>query len=571
MQKTGALRRLAVACIGTAVLALGACGTDRTTARSRAGEGTIRSVPQDLSQNLFFGTSLANKQLVLTFDDGPGPLLASGISITRELSKWLKNRPAPIRATFFVNGACIAATNLPSAGCADPVPEAALSLDQVIADGHLLANHTTTHRSLTGESSDPAVGSDQRVQELSETDGYIASKIPWNRFLFRPPYGDWSTDVYDTLQASAMSKYVGPIYWDIGGGPTDQSAAQTMAADWECWNLGYTTKQCGDRYLNEIRSVGRGIVLMHDPYGDVDNHRLTSGTGNTADMVKYIVPILESEGFTFKALYEVPDIAAALPSCHASCATCSGPAANQCTTCGPGEYLSGGTCTTCSTCGAGTYQSAACTANANTVCSACSTCSSGTYPSAACTPTSNTVCSACHAGCNVCSGPELDQCGSCPAGFFVSAGKCQACTVCPAGTHVVTACSGSTDATCAPCAEGTFAAAPNASTCASCGSCDDGNACTKDACSPTASCTHTPIEGCVATGASGSSSTPQVDAGATSSTQVGSSARAGGDSGCSAARVPRAPSPPPVVALVFLGLLRHVRRRPVGQRSARRG
>ena len=74
-----------------------------------------------------------------------------------------------------------------------------------------------------------------------------------------------------------MNKYVGPIGWDIGGERT-----ATAGADWACWqeNPKLTSKACGDLYLSEIATVGRGIVLMHDAdYGGIDNHSITSGTG----------------------------------------------------------------------------------------------------------------------------------------------------------------------------------------------------------------------------------------------------------------------------------------------------
>jgi hypothetical protein len=53
---------------------------------------------------------------------------------------------------------------------------------------------------------------------------------------------------------------------------------------------------------------------MHDAdYGDVANHSLTSGQGNTIDMVKYMVPLLKQQGYSFVRLDEVPDLAAAFP------------------------------------------------------------------------------------------------------------------------------------------------------------------------------------------------------------------------------------------------------------------
>ena len=230
------------------------------------------------------GTPLAAKQLVLTFDDGPG-------TRTSELSSWLAARG--IHATFFQLGE-YAQGNGPL-------------MAQIESDGHLIGNHTFDHQDLT------TLGGNQVIDEVSRTDAIIAPWVDQNHFVFRAPYGNWSAADYNALEGSPMKKYAGPVRWDIGGQMTT-----TYAADWDCWENqnGYgvlTTKQCGDRYLTQIHDVGRGIVLMHDQdYGDSSNHALTSGQGNTVDMVKYIVPILEQEGYTFIRVDEVADVAAAL-------------------------------------------------------------------------------------------------------------------------------------------------------------------------------------------------------------------------------------------------------------------
>jgi peptidoglycan/xylan/chitin deacetylase (PgdA/CDA1 family) len=228
------------------------------------------------------GTPLANKQLVLTFDDGPGSQSAA-------FSSWLRDQGIP--ATFFVLGQYASgATSV---------------LSQMRADGHLVGNHTWDHPDLT------LISDSQIVSELSDTDAVIAPYVAASHFVFRAPYGAWSARDYNDLQASAMRKYAGPVRWDIGGFMTS-----IYGADWDCWQnaSGYgvlTSKQCGDRYLRQIADVGRGIVLMHDQdYGDVSNHNLTSGQGNTIDMVKYMVPILKQQGYTFVRLDQVPDIAA---------------------------------------------------------------------------------------------------------------------------------------------------------------------------------------------------------------------------------------------------------------------
>lgn len=508
---------------------------------------------QDLSAAQFFGTSiLTPKTLALTFDDGPGPR-------TKELSIYLKSQN--IRAAFFMNGRRLAASGLPNPNGINVVADPAGTLAQVLADGHLVANHTTTHRDLTSQ-----VPDGQRVQELSDTDTDIAGYVaPQNHLLFRAPYGAYNGTVFNTLSVSAMNKYIGPIYWEAGGYDTGYP---NRAADWACWqgtmkddggtliNVGSgagraTTQQCGDAYIAEIETTfPKGIVLMHDPY--------EWAQGSTVDMVKYIVPILVGKGYSFVRVDEVPTIAAALPpppcdptcatcsgpaanqctaclggryksggecltcttcaaneyassactttantvcgACNAACTTCSGPGAGQCTSCAGGKYLSGGQCLACSTCGASQYTVSACSANANTACaacdascgtctgpsntecasctankylsggacSACSVCGAGTYLSSACTPTANTACGACDASCTACSGPNPNQCGSCPASFYVSAGVCNACKVCEAGTFQAAACTTTANTMCTACPAGSFSKVAGSTTCTKC-------------------------------------------------------------------------------------------------------
>jgi len=237
------------------------------------------------------GTSMPPKTVALTFDDGPGPR-------TKQLSLWLKNQG--IQAAFFVNGRSMGGNG-------------AEILQQLVDDGHLVANHTETHRSLTGTATATARLTDPEViQELSDTDAKIDPFIPSKRFLFRPPFGDYDDATFAALSTSPMNKYVGPILWDVGD---KMDEANGRVADWDCWQDGTDAKRlsmqaCGDLYVTEITRASRGIVLLHDPYyNDLDPEQL-----GTVDMVMYMVPILKDAGFTFMRVDHVPEIAALLPA-----------------------------------------------------------------------------------------------------------------------------------------------------------------------------------------------------------------------------------------------------------------
>ncbi len=312
-----------VAAVPTAAMAVAACPGSSSQEKACSGASAL-SYFGDYQG--FDGTTLAAKTLTLTFDDGPG-------SQTLAVSAYLKSKG--IRAVFFVNGHCFGAGVGSYPQCQQSA--AAVPADffpQILADGHLVQNHTQTHDDLTSTGLFPlnAAGNAAIVKELSDTDVVVSPYVAYGRFLFRPPFGAYNKHDYDVLQASAMSKYVGPVKWDVGGAMTgpkagSDNAALHYAADWDCWqNLdGFGVKTslgCATRYMQEIAAVGRGIVLMHDAdYGSVANHNLTSGKGNSLDMLKLLidgdaglgVTGLIAQGYKFVRLDEVPAIAAVLP------------------------------------------------------------------------------------------------------------------------------------------------------------------------------------------------------------------------------------------------------------------
>lgn len=393
---------------------------------------------------------LPPKTLALTIDDGPGDFGAG-------IASYLAGLATPIRAAFFDNGnRFVTSADLPNTNSIAVTVGANAIVAQILSQGHIVGNHTVTHRDMATEVL-PA-GSTQVFRELAETDADLAGYVPSGFYLFRSPYGDFNPTDYSELATTAMNKYVGPVYWDIGGVSTNYPS---QAADWACWQgqitcgsvnaglgcpsvgalaygTGYlTTKQCGDAYVKEIAAVGRGIILTHDPY--------SWASGNTLAMLQYIVPTLQAGGYTFVRVDDVPDVRAVLPPCDPSCASCTGVNANQCRACAAGRYLSGTSCPVCDACAAGTYEVAACT------------------------PTADVQCVACDPSCATCSGAGAGACTACPVGAFLTAGgACKVCSVCAAGAVQTGACTTTADTTCAPCSPGSYSASPASLACVPC-------------------------------------------------------------------------------------------------------
>lgn len=229
------------------------------------GDGTTGE-DEIVAERQLMGNELPEKTIALTYDDGPG-------ARTVELVEYLAEKGIP--AAFFINGM--------------KVPGKQLAIDEIVGRGHLLANHTQNHLQLTRQSSDKV------VKEVADTDAIIAAAQRGGPFVLRAPFGAWNASTTRAVNGSAMKKYVGSVFWDIGGALTSQAAA-----DWDCWGKGVSVQRCGDLYLSEIRSKKRGIVLMHDIHG------------KSVDMTKYIVPKLQAEGFKFVKLQDVPSVKRAI-------------------------------------------------------------------------------------------------------------------------------------------------------------------------------------------------------------------------------------------------------------------
>ncbi|MFC4112825.1 polysaccharide deacetylase family protein [Nonomuraea zeae] len=180
--------------------------------------------------------------VALTFDDGPGPY-------TGELLDALRRGGA--RATFFTVGTSAAA-------------QPAL-LRRMSAEGHLVGNHSWTHRSLSEQATSKISDS------LGRTEDVITSAIGQTPKLVRPPYGAVSQDLRDVAGELGLSL----VNWDVDTGDQDGGKAADIA----------------DR---AVRGAHPGaIILMHDIHRE------------TVDAVPDILKRLRGKGYSFVTVPEL--------------------------------------------------------------------------------------------------------------------------------------------------------------------------------------------------------------------------------------------------------------------------
>lgn len=165
---------------------------------------------------------LKNGEVILTFDDGPGPL-------TGEISAAMREAGAP--SVFFVLGA-----NLGSAG-KEHIAGAA-------ADGHSVAVHGYYHATASGKPF-TALSQEDTLRQLAGVANTVSAAAGVRPVFFRPPYGIIPADV---LKAVGSELGLVPVGWTID-------------------TLDWSTKdpdELFERTISLIKRRGKGIVLMHD-------------------------------------------------------------------------------------------------------------------------------------------------------------------------------------------------------------------------------------------------------------------------------------------------------------------
>ncbi len=178
----------------------------------------------------------ADKQIALTFDDGPDP------TWTPKVLDALKSVNA--KATFFIIGA--EAEKFPGI------------VSRTYREGHEIGNHTWSHPDIS------SVGKTYMKAEMNLTERFFESQLGIKTLLFRPPYSiDQEPDTADEVKPLELTQGLGYITVGDKIDPNDWRNRPRQ-----------TPEQIADSVFKELNKGN--IVLMHD------------GGGNREDTVKAI-------------------------------------------------------------------------------------------------------------------------------------------------------------------------------------------------------------------------------------------------------------------------------------------
>lgn len=168
------------------------------------------------------GSASGDPEVLLTFDDGPHH------KTTGKVLDVLKARG--LSAVFFLTGDRFEKGNAEK-------PRALIK--RMLAEGHIVANHTMTHEQLCAGKPEAAAWQIDEARLVLEQEAGMP--VPW----FRAPYGAWCPRLVEQLDERGITHF----YWDID------------PQEWRTGSAKLTEKRV-TRALERLQ--GRAILLMHD-------------------------------------------------------------------------------------------------------------------------------------------------------------------------------------------------------------------------------------------------------------------------------------------------------------------
>ncbi|HEL1644074.1 TPA: polysaccharide deacetylase family protein [Streptococcus suis] len=180
------------------------------------------------------------RQVALTFDDGPNP------NTTPVVLDLLKKYNA--KATFFVVGKAVAGNEA--------------ILRRMVAEGHVIANHTWNHPNLV------TISGEQVQREIQDTQAAITEATGIVPTMVRPPYGSVNQAVVNQMGLPS-------IYWSVD------------SKDWKSRDPQAILKE-----IKEQTCPG-SIILMHDIHQ------------STVDSLESVLQYLTGEGYTMVTITDL--------------------------------------------------------------------------------------------------------------------------------------------------------------------------------------------------------------------------------------------------------------------------
>ena len=203
------------------------------------------------------------KRLALTFDDGPNA------ATTPKVLDVLAQHG--IKATFFINGSRVKGEN-----------ERAI-LRRIVAEGHILANHSQSHLNLKN------VTAAKLATEVMGTDAILRTAGVTPRY-FRFPFGSASCSGMDYVKTKgyvATGWHIDSADWCYAA-----SSGYCAPATFQYVPTGFRRDMLG-YVMSQVKAKNGGIILFHDIHA------------NTANKLDEILSELENAGFTFVRVDDV--------------------------------------------------------------------------------------------------------------------------------------------------------------------------------------------------------------------------------------------------------------------------
>jgi cellulose synthase/poly-beta-1,6-N-acetylglucosamine synthase-like glycosyltransferase/spore germination protein YaaH/peptidoglycan/xylan/chitin deacetylase (PgdA/CDA1 family) len=198
-----------------------------------------------------------DKELVLTFDDGPDETYTP--QILDVLSKY------HVPAAFFLVG-LNAEKNLPL-------------IKRIYREGHEIGNHTFTHENVA------KVSPERALLELKLTRLLIECVTGHSTILFRAPYNaDSEPTTPEEIIPVALARKQN--YLDIGEN-----------IDPEDWQPGIKSEEIVKRVMDGLHQRKGNIILLHDAGGDT--------RAETVKALKTLIPALQKQGYHFTNLASI--------------------------------------------------------------------------------------------------------------------------------------------------------------------------------------------------------------------------------------------------------------------------